>query len=228
MYGQIYIIKIKNPDSKFNGHFYIGQHKGDVVSDNYWGSGRKIRSYQKRWGSSGLIREVLATANSLEELNSLEAQYVNQEILNDPLCMNLITGGRKGHGDSQETIKLKSLAGKKGAIIAKEKCGGCLPCHNKTVRKKAAETYRKKCAQMSPEEKQIFRNHYKGYNNPEYGLLISLVRRLNFDIKMRTDKRLKELTSDFEEYKKIGSPENVAKLEEKFATLLEVIGEKNN
>lgn len=90
-YGFIY--KTILPDNRY----YIGQHK--IISNNtldptYFGSGVIIRDYLKSKGKIGLRREILDYGFSYDEMNSLEGQHVTEEILNDPLNINLDKGGR--------------------------------------------------------------------------------------------------------------------------------------
>lgn len=106
MFGYIYKTVIINPNSSLHQHFYIGQKQSPVFLDYYYGSGKKLRDYfnkhcNRKWSRHiykeeaellGLRREILATAENIDELNSLEEYYVNKE-LNNPLCLNLMTGG---------------------------------------------------------------------------------------------------------------------------------------
>lgn len=106
MFGYIYKTVIINPNSSLHQHFYIGQKQSPAFLDYYYGSGKKLRDYfnkhcNRKWSrhiykeeakSLGLHREILATAENIDELNSLEEYYVNKE-LNNPLCLNLMTGG---------------------------------------------------------------------------------------------------------------------------------------
>lgn len=106
MFGYIYKTVIINPSSSLHQHFYIGQKQSPVFLDYYYGSGKKLRDYfnkhcNRKWSRHiykeetellGLHREILAVAENIDELNSLEEYYVNKE-LNNPLCLNLMTGG---------------------------------------------------------------------------------------------------------------------------------------
>ncbi len=80
-----------------NGQFYIGQHKiisQNTLDPNYFGSGVIIRDYLKSKGKQGLQREILDFGYSWEEMNNLEAKYLTESVLDDPLCINLDKGGR--------------------------------------------------------------------------------------------------------------------------------------
>lgn len=67
-----------------SGKYYIGRHSTDNIDDGYLGSGKWIRSIKDK---SILTREILAYANSLEELKILEEKFI-QEAVNDPNNMN--------------------------------------------------------------------------------------------------------------------------------------------
>lgn len=90
-YGFIY--KTTLPD----GRYYIGQHK--IISQStmdpmYFGSGVIIKDYKKAHGTAGLSREILAYGESHASMNILEATYVTDAVLADPLNINLDRGGR--------------------------------------------------------------------------------------------------------------------------------------
>ena len=106
MIGYIYKITILNKESSLYKHFYIGQKQSNKIVEGYYGSGKKIRDYlrkhlkrksvrtikKKEAEELGLHREILAYADSIDELNELEARYVDPE-LDNPFCMNVMTGG---------------------------------------------------------------------------------------------------------------------------------------
>ena len=91
VYGFIY--KTILPD----GRFYIGQHKivnAKTLDPRYFGSGVIIKAYIKAKGHGQLTRTILKFGYSHEEMNTLEKIYVPEEVLQDPLCINLDNGGR--------------------------------------------------------------------------------------------------------------------------------------
>ena len=129
-----YIYKITVPTSNGN-FFYIGQKKcrkgyEDRIVENYFGSGKIINDwFLSNIGCSasrcksikafekGIIREILAWANDLNELNKLEADFVNPE-LNNPNCWNLKEGGN--HPKYTKTVCLKISKANKGRIVSEE------------------------------------------------------------------------------------------------------------
>lgn len=101
-YGFIY--KTTLPD----GRFYIGQHKIisiKTLDPNYFGSGVIITDYIKIKGKHELAREILEFGYSFEDMNLLESKYVTEEVLMDPLCINLDKGGRNKYTRYAEVNK---------------------------------------------------------------------------------------------------------------------------
>ncbi len=90
-YGFIY--KTILPD----GRYYIGQHKIisiQTLDKTYFGSGVIIKDYIKSKGSAELVRIILEFGYSHDELNLLETKYITEDIIKDPLNINLDFGGR--------------------------------------------------------------------------------------------------------------------------------------
>lgn len=90
-YGYIY--KITHTPTK---RYYIGQHKSSEFDDSYWGSGHIIRSLYEKHPKEEFTREVLAWAETPEELNDLEMKFVDVASLKNNKCLNLKTGGGVG------------------------------------------------------------------------------------------------------------------------------------
>ena len=150
--GYIYKIVIDNPESKLNQCYYIGQklcrkhYPGKVVS-NYFGSGTILMDWFKKHlqrpsnkcseslaSTIGVKREVVQWAFSIEELNTLEKEYI-AKYLHDPYCLNIKEGGRNPACAEETKQKIsKALTGKK---LSPEHIQACsnglkgLPSHNK-------------------------------------------------------------------------------------------------
>lgn len=111
-YGFIYRTTL--PD----GRFYIGQHKiisKSTLDPNYFGSGVIIKDYIKSKGKEGLKRDILEFATSFDELNLLEKKHVTEEILSNPLNINLDVGGKNKFTRYSEVKK------RIGATISKKR-----------------------------------------------------------------------------------------------------------
>lgn len=84
-----YIYKI----TRFDGKYYIGRRSTDDLDDGYFGSGVYIRNSVKRYGKDAHKKEILEFCEDKQKLILREAEIVTEEIVNDPLCMNLTKGG---------------------------------------------------------------------------------------------------------------------------------------
>ena len=78
------------------GKYYIGMHSTDDINDGYLGSGKIITRSIEKHGKENHTREILEDCSSFgrEFLCEREIDVVSDEILNDPLCMNLNPGGK--------------------------------------------------------------------------------------------------------------------------------------
>jgi hypothetical protein len=79
-----------------NGKYYIGMHSTSNLDDGYLGSGNKIRRSIRKYGKENFKLEILQFFESRELLAEREKELVNEEILKDPMCMNLRKGGEGG------------------------------------------------------------------------------------------------------------------------------------
>jgi hypothetical protein len=80
-----------------NGRYYIGQHKicnKNTLDPNYFGSGVIIKDYIRSHGRQSLTRKILEFASDPVELNTLEDRYLTNDVLLDPLNINLDKGGK--------------------------------------------------------------------------------------------------------------------------------------
>ena len=99
-----YIYKITRNDG--SGKYYIGMHSTDDLEDGYFGSGQRLWKSIKKHGKEKHSKEILEFLPSRSELKKRERELVNEEILDDVLCMNLKLGGEGGsHGRESEVWK---------------------------------------------------------------------------------------------------------------------------
>lgn len=73
------------------GRYYIGKHKGHP-DDGYTGSGVRFQREFKLTPRSEWVRELLFFGTDQEVLTK-EAEMVTEELLKDPLCLNMVPGG---------------------------------------------------------------------------------------------------------------------------------------
>jgi hypothetical protein len=107
-----YIYKITRADG--SGKYYIGMHSTDDLEDGYFGSGQRLWHSIRKHGKDKHEKEILEFLPSRKELKAREKQLVNEEILDDPLCMNLQLGGEGGKVNIENFY---SIIGKKSAAL---------------------------------------------------------------------------------------------------------------
>lgn len=91
MYHLVY--KITN---LIDGKFYIGKHSTEDIEDGYMGSGLLIRNAIKKHGVTNFKREILEICKTSAEAFAKEAKYCCLQVVENPLCYNLIVGGGGG------------------------------------------------------------------------------------------------------------------------------------
>ena len=79
-----------------NNRYYIGMHSTDNLEDGYFGGGKRIKNSVKKHGKDAHRKEILEFFENRESLRQREIQIINEDLLNDPLCMNLQPGGGGG------------------------------------------------------------------------------------------------------------------------------------
>jgi hypothetical protein len=95
-----------------NGKFYVGMHSTDNLNDGYLGSGTRLRRSIRRNGIENFKIEYLEFFDNRTDLTNREKELVNEELLKDPMCMNLKPGGTGGLVDEMHAINLKKGASK--------------------------------------------------------------------------------------------------------------------
>lgn len=75
--------------------YYVGMHSCDCdpLEDKYLGSGCRITRSIKKHGRNNFSKEIIKFCGSRKEASDLETFIVNEDLLKDPLCLNLKTGG---------------------------------------------------------------------------------------------------------------------------------------
>jgi hypothetical protein len=102
-----YFYKIEN---KINGNFYYGVHKTNNLEDGYMGSGKRIKYAIKKYGKENFKKEILFFFDTYQEALNFEAEIVNENLLLDTHCYNLMKGGLGGweYINQNHSIKLKA------------------------------------------------------------------------------------------------------------------------
>jgi len=110
-----YVYRIEKIDTH---EFYIGLRStnDNPEDDPYLGSGIRIENSVKKHGREKFRKTILGTYNTRREASLAEAEFITVDILLDPLCLNLKTGGEYITGVSydpevgkkiSEALKLK-------------------------------------------------------------------------------------------------------------------------
>ena len=76
-----------------NGCYYYGMHSTYNLNDGYMGSGNLIRQSIFRHGKENHSIEILEYFDDRASLAKREAEVVNEDLLKDKLCLNLVLGG---------------------------------------------------------------------------------------------------------------------------------------
>lgn len=92
MFGYIYLVT-NNIDNKK----YIGKRESSEFDKYYWGSGKYLQNAIHKYGKENFSREILAWAETKEELCSLEEEYIlKYDAIDSPKYYNLTKGGIGG------------------------------------------------------------------------------------------------------------------------------------
>lgn len=87
-----------------NNKYYLGMHSTRKLKDGYLGSGKILRRSINKYGQDNFKMEILYFFNSRSEMVYEENRLINEQILKDPLCMNIRIGGFGGF-TKEEQIK---------------------------------------------------------------------------------------------------------------------------
>lgn len=101
---------------KITNKYYIGMHSTDNLEDGYIGSGKRLWHSINKHSKDNHEVEILEFLPTRKELKEREAQIVNEELLQDGMCMNLVIGGNGGC-TVETQFKKSSSGGKKASVI---------------------------------------------------------------------------------------------------------------
>ena len=89
-----YIYKTTN---FINEKYYIGMHSTDNLVDGYIGSGKRLWFSIKKYGEENFKCEILEIFPNRKKLKEREIELINEDLLKDEKCMNLVYGGSGGY-----------------------------------------------------------------------------------------------------------------------------------
>jgi hypothetical protein len=84
-----------------NGKYYIGMHSTDKLDDGYMGSGKRLWNSFNYHGKGNHSTEILEFCEDRVALRKQEKKIVNEDLLKEDLCMNLMVGGEGGSSPAQ-------------------------------------------------------------------------------------------------------------------------------
>ena len=103
------------------GQYYYGIHSTDNLNDGYQGSGALICQLKKN--NVHMITGIVEFCQSRKEVLELEKKVVNNKLLKDTACLNLVTGGRftpPTRAAIRKSTKKKISMNHKGKVISPE------------------------------------------------------------------------------------------------------------
>lgn len=107
---------------KVNDKYYVGMHSTDDLDDGYLGSGKYLWNSIRKHGKDNHGLEVLEFFDNRKELREREEELINEDMLQDPMCMNLRTGGEGGFISVENQFKRSQAGGfAREKNISKEK-----------------------------------------------------------------------------------------------------------
>ena len=101
---------------KVNGKYYVGMHSTDDLNDGYIGSGKYLRRSINKYGKENFEVEILEYLDNRKDLINREIEMVNEDLVTDPMCMNLMQGGKGGFVSAENQFKRSQAGG-----LAREK-----------------------------------------------------------------------------------------------------------
>jgi hypothetical protein len=102
------------------GKFYVGMHSTDDLQDGYLGSGKILGYSLRKHGRESHRLEILEMCGSREELKIREKEVVNEEMLSNPLNINLKYGGEGGWEHIGSGSSWKGFGNFKRSDVAKK------------------------------------------------------------------------------------------------------------
>lgn len=85
-----YFYKIVN---NINGKFYYGVHRTENINDGYMGSGHRLLLAYKKYGKNNFTKYILKYFNTEKEMYEYEKLIVNNDMVKNAMCYNVINGG---------------------------------------------------------------------------------------------------------------------------------------
>lgn len=78
------------------GRYYYGIHSTNNLNDGYIGSGKRLWYSINKYGKENHVCEILEFFETRKKLLNKEKEIVNEEMVKNPMCMNISLGGLDG------------------------------------------------------------------------------------------------------------------------------------
>lgn len=101
--------------------YYIGVHSTSNLEDGYLGSGTNIRNLIRSHGPEAFDFQILEYFDSSKKVLTREAEVVNENLLQDPLCLNIRLGGKGGWDYVNQNLS-------KEYLVERARKAGSHPC----------------------------------------------------------------------------------------------------
>lgn len=121
-----------------NGNFYIGMHSTINLNDGYLGSGTRLRRSIRKYGIQNFKCEIIEFLSDRKSLINREIELVNDDLLKEVKCLNLMCGGHGGFISKENQI----YRSKCGGIAFKEKLSSDEEFRNKFSKEKSELMYK--------------------------------------------------------------------------------------
>jgi hypothetical protein len=99
-----------------NKKFYVGIHSTDDLDDGYIGSGTYLWYSIRKYGRDNFVTEKIKFFDDRRSLVEAEEEFVNTNLINDSLCMNLQSGGCRAR-DVDDTTKARMSESAKNKVF---------------------------------------------------------------------------------------------------------------
>ena len=185
-----YFYKITNTKS---GEYYFGVHSTDDLDDGYLGSGTRIKEAIEKEGKENFNKEIIKFFSTITEALEEEARVVTKDLVDDPMCYNMVLGGG-GYDNSSLTVIDKELGIK--VVITSEEYQENKDRYESLIKGKNNGMYGKMWITNGKDNTIIDKNS----NIPEgwrKGKVTKVTNRvINHNRKTQEDKKIKVLISD--------------------------------
>lgn len=185
-----YFYKITNTKS---GEYYFGVHSTDDLDDGYLGSGTRIKEAIEKEGKENFNKEIIKFFSTITEALEEEARVVTKDLVDDPMCYNMVLGGG-GYDNNSLTVIDKELGIK--VVISPEEYQENKDKYESLIKGKNNGMYGKMWITNGKDNTIIDKNSNipEGWRKGKVTKITNKV--INHNRKTQEDKKIKVLISD--------------------------------